>query len=123
MKAIPKTALALAAVTMAFSACKKPQEATESRTDRPLAEFIKDIPPGGTPTKVAYASIDLSCGNKTYTIKTGTDGGRCDVTTYDNPKQNVAICQDGDKGGGGANCTDGCVSSEGTGSCSVKTTR
>lgn len=121
MKALSKALLPCVAIAIALCGCKKPQEPTKS--NRPLAEFIKDIPPGGiTQPGVAYASIDLSCGGKTYTIKTGTDGGRCDVTTYDNPKQNVAICSDGGNGGG-ANCTDGCVSSEGKGSCSVKTTR
>ena len=121
-----QSAFSLLAAAIALGSCAQPEAPTTTRPiglNRSVAELVATLPPGGTTTGVSYASIDLSCGGKTYTIKTGTDGGRCDVTTYDNPKHNVAICQDGTKGGGGANCTDGCVSSEGTGSCSVKTTR
>ena len=122
-----RSAFSLIALTIALGSCAQPPPPGPSRPIGPvrsLAELIATLPPGGTTTTgVAYASIDLSCGGKTYTIKTGTSGGKCDVTTYDNPKNNVAICQDGTSGGGAANCTDGCVSSEGAGSCSVKTTR
>src|SRR5258705_273518 len=112
--------LPLITATIALCSCHPSGPPKKVGPNRSLAEFMKDIPPGGTPSKVAYASIDLSCGGKTYTVKTGTDGGNCSVSTYDNPKNNVAICSDGAKGGGGANCTDGCVSSEGAGSCTVK---
>jgi len=113
--------LSLIAVVGGLTSCAPSDPPANSRPVRSLAELMANIPPGGTPNKVAYASIDLSCGGKTYTVKTGTEGGSCSVTTYSNPKNNVAICSDGSKGGGGANCTDGCVSSEGAGSCSNKT--
>jgi hypothetical protein len=114
---------AVSLMALALCSCAQPQPPTTSRPIRTLEQLIAELPPGGTKTTVVYASIDLSCGGKTYTVKTGTDGGICTVDTYPNSKNNTATCSDGTKGGGGANCTDGCVQSEGAGSCSVKNSR
>ena len=81
-----RSTFSLIALTIALGSCAQPPPPGPSRPIGPvrsLAELIATLPPGGTTTTgVAYASIDLSCGGKTYTIKTGTDGGKCDVTTY-----------------------------------------
>lgn len=124
----PQAAFPFIAVAAALGSCTQAPPPGPSRPigiNRSLAEVIANLPPGGTTTTVVYATIDLSCSNgKTYTVSTGTNGGRCDVHTYeDKPKSNHAICTDGGSGAGAANCTEGCVSSEGAGSCSVKPTR
>ena len=117
-------AFSLIGITAILGACAQQPARTTPRPARTLAELMANLPPGGTTTTVVYASIDLSCGNKTYTVKTGTDGGSCSVTSYPgNPGAKTAICTDSGKGSGGANCSEGCSSSEGAGSCSVKTTR
>jgi hypothetical protein len=69
----------------------------------------------GGQTGVAYASIDLTCGDKTYTVSTGNKQGEC----QSGGAGNNAICTDnGNKAE--VNCTAGCKSSHGSGSCTVK---
>jgi|SRR5215467_3640467 len=65
---------------------------------------------------VAYASIDLSCGDKTYTVSTGNKQGEC----QSGGTGNNALCDDGHGNKAEVNCSTGCKSSFGSGSCSVK---
>jgi hypothetical protein len=75
---------------------------------------------GGQHTKplVAYASIDVSCKNgKTYTLTTGNNQGSCKNTS-----SGAGACADDQGNTANAECGFGCVSSHGSGSCSVKPT-
>jgi hypothetical protein len=56
------------------------------------------------------ASIDLKCGDTTYTVSTGDNQGECKT----GPGAQNATC--GSKGGGAkASCASGCMSSSGSG--------
>jgi hypothetical protein len=72
--------------------------------------------PGLGGTGVAYASIDLVCGSKTYTVGTGNSHGEC----KSGGNGNNAICDDGHGNGAEVTCSSGCGSSSGSGSCSAK---
>jgi len=65
------------------------------------------------PTPV-YATIDLSCGDKTYTVSTGNNKGECKSSGQN------AVC--GDTGGNSTevSCASGCINSSGSASCQVK---
>lgn len=66
---------------------------------------------------VIGASIDLKCGDTTYTVSTGNSQGNC--STGSTPAQN-ATCSDGKGNGAEVSCGHGCMNSSGAGSCSVK---
>jgi hypothetical protein len=70
----------------------------------------------GGQTGVAYASVDLKCGDTTYTVSTGNNRGSC--TSGGNGQ--YASCDDGNGSGAIAYCTSGCASSSGSGSCTAK---
>ena len=71
--------------------------------------------PRGAETGVIYASFDVECGDKTYTVGTGTNKGECQK------------CSDGkcgyckDRGNEArVSCESGCVETKGSGTCSLK---
>lgn len=95
--------------------------ATAARPPRQTAS----PPRGGT---VVYATIDLKCsGGGTYTLSTGNSAGRCTKGTMPNPNGSGTIetmqCTDGKGNGAFATCAGGCASSDGAGSCAVKSPR
>jgi hypothetical protein len=65
---------------------------------------------------VIGASIDLKCGDTTYTVSTGNDQGDC--KTGEPPT--TAGCSDGKGNGAEVSCLSGCTNSSGSGSCTVK---
>ena len=77
---------------------------------------------GGRPPVVVWprgpiaigASLDLKCGGTTYTVSTGDNKGQCKT----GPGAQNATCGDG--GTAEASCASGCISSSGSGSCTVK---
>jgi hypothetical protein len=71
------------------------------------------LPGLGGGTGVAYASIDLTCGNNTYTVTTGNNHGQC----KSGGNGNNAICDDGHGNGAEVLCSSGCTSSSGSGAC------
>ena len=71
---------------------------------------------GGGQTGVAYASVDVTCGEKTYTVSTGNNKGEC----KSNGNGNSAVCDDGKGNSSEVFCSTGCGSAKGSGSCSVK---
>jgi hypothetical protein len=75
--------------------------------------------PGGGGTGVAppiFASVDLVCGGKTYTVSTGNKSGECKT----GGNGNNAICDDGHGNGAEVLCSSGCKSANGSGSCTAK---
>lgn len=65
------------------------------------------------PTPV-YATIDLSCGDKTYTVSTGNNKGECKSSGQN------AVCGDTSGNSTEVSCASGCINSSGSASCSVK---
>ena len=63
---------------------------------------------------VIYASIDLSCGDKTYTVSTGNNKGECKSSGQN------AVCADNAGNSTEVSCASGCINSKGSASCSVK---
>jgi hypothetical protein len=74
---------------------------------------------GGGQTGVAYASVDVTCGDKTYSVSTGNNKGEC----KSNGNGNSAVCDDGKGNSSEVFCSTGCGSAKGSGSCSVKTAK
>lgn len=69
-------------------------------------------PPRPTPV---LATIDLNCGNRTFTVSTGNNSGSCTIV------DKIANCGDGLGGNtAAAACESGCISSSGSGSCKLK---
>jgi len=68
----------------------------------------------GGKTGVIYASIDLSCGDKTYTVSTGNKNGECKSSGQN------AVCGDSAGNSTEVSCASGCINSSGSASCSVK---
>lgn len=66
-----------------------------------------------TPPPVSKSSIEKKCGNTTYVLSTGTNGGRCGTGV------SIGECKDGGNTAR-ATCSNGCESSTGAGSCSTK---
>lgn len=69
--------------------------------------------PNTTPGTSA-ATIDLSCGDKTYTVSTGTNGGECQSSGQN------AVCGDGSTNKTEVSCASGCINAHGSASCQVK---
>ena len=74
------------------------------------------VSPGDGGTGVSYASVDLVCGSRTYTVSTGNKSGDCKT----GGNGNNAICDDGHGNGAEINCSSGCASAKGSGSCTAK---
>jgi hypothetical protein len=74
----------------------------------------------GTQTGVAYASIDLVCGDKTFTVTTGTKGGHCKTTPSPQGTPQIATCEDGDNTAQASCAYGGCVETAGAGDCKKK---
>jgi len=68
----------------------------------------------GGKTGFAYASIDLSCGDKTYTVSTGNNKGECKSSGQN------AVCGDTSGNTTEVSCASGCINSNGSATCSVK---
>lgn len=69
---------------------------------------------------VVAAQLDVNCDGTVYTVSTGTSGGKCEwkaegTTVECNDGQNKSSLSCGAQG-----THDGCVSSEGAGSCTIK---
>jgi hypothetical protein len=73
---------------------------------------------GGGTGPAVFASVDLVCGGSTYTVSTGNGNKGAECKTGGNG--NNAICDDGQGNGAEVNCSSGCSSSKGSGSCKVK---
>ena len=65
------------------------------------------------PTTV-YATIDLSCGDKTYTVSTGNNKGECKSSGQN------AVCGDNSGNSTEVSCASGCINAKGSASCTVK---
>jgi hypothetical protein len=74
------------------------------------------VSPGDGRTGVSYASVDLVCGGKTYTVSTGNKSGECKT----GGNGNNGLCDDGHGNSAEVNCSSGCSSAKGSGSCAVK---
>jgi hypothetical protein len=74
------------------------------------------VGPIGPSVVVAAATITVKCSDgTTYTVGTGNANGDCMAK-----KGNYAYCADNKGNGSIASCEDGCKSSSGSGSCTVK---
>jgi hypothetical protein len=74
-------------------------------------------PPVGPRDPIAVgASLDLKCGDTNYTVSTGNKGGEC----ASGGNGNNAMCDDGKGNTAEVNCSSGCKSSKGSGSCTIK---
>jgi hypothetical protein len=74
---------------------------------------------GGLGTGPAvFASVDLVCGGTTYTVSTGNSNKGAECQTGGNG--NNALCDDGQGNKAEVNCSYGCKSAGGSGSCKVK---
>jgi hypothetical protein len=82
----------------------------------PGGGLVVVFPGQGGDTGVYYASIDLVCGNRTYTVSTGNKSGECKT----GGNGNNAVCGDGHGNAAEVNCFSGCSSSNGSGSCTAK---
>ena len=63
---------------------------------------------------VVFATIDLSCGDKTYTVSTGNNKGECKSSGQN------AVCGDSTGNSTEVSCASGCINSNGSASCSIK---
>jgi hypothetical protein len=63
---------------------------------------------GGGPV---FATISFTCGDKTFNLSTGNNKGKCTGALLN------ASCTDGKGNSAEADCTTGCTSSSGSGSC------
>ena len=76
----------------------------------------------GNPTvkqpETAEAGSTLDCGDQSYHVTTGTEGGQC-LKLYSEGKVIGMSCSDGNNRSS-ANCTDGCGNSRGAGDCEKK---
>jgi len=72
--------------------------------------------PTGAETGVIYASIDVECGDKTYTVGTGSKKGACEKGS----DGKSGICNDTAGNEAQATCDNGCIATKGSGFCSVK---
>lgn len=73
------------------------------------------------PPGVAYATISMDCGGKTYVVSTGTGGGTCSANTDENGTTSGMSCGDGINGAE-ATCKGGkgvCTKASGSGSCTI----
>lgn len=91
-------------------ACFKAEDSSSNQTPRRISIFTSRPPP---PSK---ATLDVKCGDDTYTISTGNDAGSCGATAPGKGGGGGGSCSDGTNGAS-ANCDTGCVSSAGSGSC------
>ncbi len=74
---------------------------------------------GGLGTGPAvFASVDLVCGGTTYTVSTGNSNKGAECQAGGNG--NNALCDDGQGNKAEVNCSSGCKSAAGSGSCKVK---
>jgi hypothetical protein len=64
----------------------------------------------------AQATTSLKCGGTVYQVTTGNDSGQCNKT----PDKGV-ICSDGKGNYAIASCAEGCDTTKGAGSCTIKT--
>lgn len=100
-----------------LSGCTK--EPVRNATNERLPEFppgdVKRFPldPGFF---TSFASITIDCGDKTITVSTGGNKGRCQA--YSDSRR--AVCHADDGSGGTGRCSEGCVESSGSGSCEEK---
>ena len=95
------TAVVVGISSFIFMACSQRMIGQPSPTT-----FVGPIP--------VYATIDLSCGDKTYTVSTGNNKGECQSSGQN------AVC--GDSGGNSTevSCASGCMNAKGSASCTVK---
>jgi hypothetical protein len=75
--------------------------------------------PGTVETGVIYASIDVECGDKTYTVGTGSKKGECQKGS----DRKSGICADIAGNEAQVTCENGCITTKGSGSCSLKSKR
>ena len=68
---------------------------------------------------VVYATTSVKCGSTIYEVSTGTSGGGCSVTRVPGQPTQGANCVDGGNAAE-ANCTTGCGTTSGSGSCTIK---
>jgi len=70
---------------------------------------------------IAYASVSMDCGGKTYTISTGNGAGNCVSNIAADGSTSSMGCSDGTNSAQ-ATCTGGkgvCTSASGSGSCTI----
>jgi hypothetical protein len=96
-----------------------------SNTPFEVAQIEVRVPDGGVVvvspgqgggTGVSQATVDLVCGGNTYTVSTGNKSGECKT----GGNGNNGICDDGRGNSAEVNCSSGCASAKGSGSCTVK---
>jgi hypothetical protein len=69
-----------------------------------------------TPTTPIFATLDLNCGDRTYTVSTGNNKGECQSSgTGKN-----AVCGDNSGNSAEVSCASGCLNAKGSGSCKLK---
>lgn len=118
---------AMAATAVAQTATPAPSgiERRLSNTLFKVAQIEVRVPDGGVVvvspghgggTGVSQATVDLVCGDKTYTVSTGNKSGECKT----GGNGNNGICDDGRGNSSEVNCSSGCASAKGSGSCTVK---
>ena len=108
---------ALAAVLLAGAGAANSSPAATSKTTSGASS--PGAPKGPTtlanPVRKTKASIDVTCGDKTFTLSTGTKTGACSATT-----DGGATCMDGDVITAQADCKTGCQMTRLNGSCTAK---
>ena len=83
----------------------------------PLTEVLSED--GGPVSGVVYATNSIKCGNTVYEVSTGTKEGNCVVAGPEAGPRTGVGCNDGDNKAS-ASCRDGCGSTQGAGSCTIK---
>jgi hypothetical protein len=124
------TALSLSIAGTAYSqvtgggggqAVRQPRPAIELRRGNANLPLVR-APLGPT---VSYATTSFSCTNRngsrtTYTLS--VDGGSCGTHGPNNGPADQALCGNNSGSSASANCTNGCIKTEGSGSCTQTTT-
>jgi len=75
---------------------------------------------------VVYATTSFSCTNSNGSVTTYTlsvDGGSCGTHGPANGQADQGLCGNTSGASASANCTNGCIRTEGSGSCTQTTTR
>lgn len=116
--------MAFSGAALALLASCDKDKAADSRS-RPDVAATKDAGvnlPTNEPG-VAYSTINVKCGDRTFTISTGTNGGKCTVVHDTRGKTESGSCQDGNHSSTVICGTEnGCTGNSGSGTCDLKST-
>jgi hypothetical protein len=126
-----RTAAAVVALLAgAGAACAAEPSQEDYAADNPgrsdLVDDMRPSPPRIAPVsgtggvRSAPAEIEVDCANATYAIATGTGLGRCTVISDPHDRVFAGWCGDSNSNVSTVDCTRGCGSSQGKGTCTQK---